>query len=104
MNTININLFGDILIHLGGDLAEDLLASVSDDTPSDNAGNETGAGFEEEPEDANLDLEGLLISIEGMPDGIDRENVESIVNEAAELLREEMRKAALKRTDVKEGF
>lgn len=103
MNTININLFGDILIHLGGDLAEDLLASVSDDTPSDNAGNETGAGFEEEPEDANLDLEGLLISIEGMPDGIDRENVESIVNEAAELLREEMRKAALKRTDVKEG-
>ena len=103
MNTININLFGDILIHLGGDLAEDLLASVSDDTPSDNAGNETGASFEEEPEDANLDLEGLLISIEGMPDGIDRENVESIVNEAAELLREEMRKAALKRTDVKEG-
>jgi len=103
MNTININLFGDILIHLGGDLAEDLLASVSDDTSSDNVGNETGAGFEEEPDDANLDLEGLLISIEGMPDGIDRENVESIVNEAAELLREEMRKAALKRTDVKEG-
>ena len=103
MNTININLFGDILIHLGGDLAEDLLASVSDNAPSDNAGNETGAGFEEEPEDANLDLEGLLISIEGMPDGIDRENVESIVNEAAELLREEMRKAALKRKNVKEG-
>ena len=103
MNTININLFGDILIHLGNDLGEDLFDDVPDNAPSDNAGNETGVGFEEEPEDANLDLEGLLISIEGMPDGIDRENVESIVNEAAELLREEMRKAALKRTDVKEG-
>ena len=103
MNTININLFGDILIHLGSDLGEDLFDDAPDNVPSDNAGNETGVSFEEESDDADLDLEGLLISIEGMPDGIDRENVESIVNEAAELLREEMRKAALKRTDVKEG-
>lgn len=103
MNTININLFGDILIHLGNDLGEDLFDDIPDNAPSDNTGNETDVGFEEEPDDADLDLEGLLISIEGMPEDINRENVESIVNEAAELLRKEMRKAALKRKNVKEG-
>ena len=93
MNNMNINIFGDILIHFGNGLADDLLR-IANDTPIDETDKEDEESFDDEnPEDEDIDLTGILISVEGMPDDVNKENVEAIVQEAAELLKEEMRKA-----------
>lgn len=94
MNNMYIDIFGDVKIYFGNDLIDDLLPDEPFDKPMEDEEKKTEA---ELSNDEDVDISGLLISVDGLPVDINRENVEEIVSEFADLLKEEMRKAAASR-------
>ncbi len=94
MNNMYIDIFGDVKIYFGNDLIDDLLPDEPFDKPMEDEEKEAEA---ELSNDEDVDISGLLISVDGLPVDINRENVEEIVSEFADLLKEEMRKAAASR-------
>lgn len=94
MNNMYIDIFGDVKIYFGNDLIDDLLPDEPFDKPMEDEEKESEA---ELSNDEDVDISGLLISVDGLPVDINRENVEEIVSEFADLLKEEMRKAAASR-------
>ena len=94
MNNMYIDIFGDVKIYFGNDLIDDLLPNEPFAEPTEDEKKEAEA---ELSNDEDVDISGLLISVDGLPVAINRENVEAIVSEFADLLKEEMRKAAASR-------
>ncbi len=94
MNNMYVNIFGDVNIYFGNDLIDGFLPDESYDKPMEDEEKESEA---ELSNDEDVDISGLLISVDGLPVDINRENVEEIVSEFADLLKEEMRKAAASR-------
>lgn len=94
MNNMYIDIFGDVKIYFGNNLIDDLLPDEPFDKPMEDEEKESEA---ELSNDEDVDISGLLISVDGLPVDINRENVEEIVSEFADLLKEEMRKAAASR-------
>lgn len=91
MNNVTINISGDLHIHFGDDVLSDLLP---DDPVSEDAD-----GIPEDFEDDEIDPAGILISVGGLPEDVDREIVESILTATAELLNEEVRETMARRKD-----